>query len=109
MGIFDKKKPDFSDVGSGSDTSGTTSGRPAADFSDVNAGSSSTAGTGRTYTVKSGDSLSKIAKELYGDASKWRRIHEANSAKIPNPDLIHPGQELIIPDAPPEDQTHAKH
>lgn len=54
-------------------------------------------GGGQTYTVKSGDSLSKIAKELYGDAGQWKKIHEANRDKIPNPDLIHPGDELVIP------------
>ena len=68
----------------------------------VNAGfaaqdAASGGGSGRTYTVKSGDSLSKIAKEVYGDASDWKKIHEANKAKIPNPDLIQPGQELVIP------------
>jgi nucleoid-associated protein YgaU len=52
---------------------------------------------GRTYTVKSGDTLSKIAKEDYGDAGEWKKIHEANKAAIPNPDLIHPGQTLQIP------------
>ena len=51
----------------------------------------------KTYTVKSGDTLSKIAKQLYGDATQWKKIHEANKAKIPNPDLIHPGDELTIP------------
>jgi nucleoid-associated protein YgaU len=59
------------------------------------AGGAATAGS--TYTVKSGDSLSKIAKQVYGDASKWKLIHEANKAKIPNPDLIHPGDQLTIP------------
>ena len=55
-------------------------------------------GTGeRRYTVKSGDTLSKIAKEMYGDASKWHAIHAANRDLIPNPDLIHPGQSLVIP------------
>ena len=54
-------------------------------------------GGGRTYTVKSGDSLSKIAKEVYGDAGQWKKIHEANKAAIPNPDLIQPGQQLTIP------------
>jgi nucleoid-associated protein YgaU len=54
---------------------------------------------GSTYTVKAGDSLSKIAKQVYGDASKWKVIHEANKAKIPNPDLIHPGDQLTIPSA----------
>ena len=52
----------------------------------------------RTYTVKKGDSLSKIAKELYGDASKWQQIYEANKDLIGgNPNLIQPGQELTIP------------
>jgi nucleoid-associated protein YgaU len=76
-----------------------------ADFSDVRSGSSSTAPSaqrqggsfGRTYTVVAGDSLSKIAKREYGDASKWQRIYEANRDKIQNPDLIYPGQVLNLP------------
>ena len=72
-----------------------------ADFSDVQSGSSSTApaaqSQSRTYTVVAGDSLSKIAKREYGDASKWHRIFEANRDKIQNPDLIHPGQVLNLP------------
>ena len=52
---------------------------------------------GRGYTVQPGDSLSKIAKKIYGDANRWKEIWEANQAKIPNPDLIHPGLELQIP------------
>jgi nucleoid-associated protein YgaU len=75
---------------------------PRSDFSDVTGGSSSTAkSTGqsetKTYTVASGDSLSKIAAKFYGDAAKWRRIYEANRDIITNPDLIHPGQSLKIP------------
>lgn len=86
----------FTDVGGSS----SSSSPGAADFSDVKAGSSTTAPTGgQTYTVKSGDSLSKIAKHFYGDASKWKKIHAANADKIPNPDLIHPGLQLTIPDA----------
>lgn len=78
--------------------------RPKADFSDVEGGSSSTAsspttGTGRTYTIQKGDSLSKIAKREYGDAQQWRRIYEANRDTIKDPDLIHPGQVVRIPDA----------
>lgn len=80
--------------------------RPKADFSDVEAGSSSTApspaaavGSGRTYTVKKGDSLSKIAKREYGDAQQWRRIFEANRDSIKDPDLIYPGQVFRIPEA----------
>ena len=54
-------------------------------------------GATRTYTVKPGDSLSKIAKEQLGDASAWKQIHEANKDQIPNPDLIHPGMQLKLP------------
>jgi len=49
------------------------------------------------YTVKSGDSLSKIAKQLYGDANSWHKIHQANLNLIKDPNLIHPGQKLVIP------------
>jgi nucleoid-associated protein YgaU len=100
MGIFDKKDStpaDFSDV-KGSASPSTSS----ADFSDVSAGASSTApaaSSAQSYTVKSGDSLSKIAKHFYGDGAKWHQIYEANRDKIKNPDLIHPGQELTIPSA----------
>ena len=75
--------------------------QPKADFSDVEGGSSSTAPapSGRSYTVVKGDSLSKIAKHLYGDAQKWRTIYEANRDQIKNPDLIYPGQTFTIPDA----------
>jgi nucleoid-associated protein YgaU len=61
-------------------------------------GSSQGGGGGqRTYTVNPGDNLSAIAHHLYGDASQWRRIYEANRDKISNPDLIYPGQVLNIP------------
>ena len=73
--------------------------KPTADFSDVQSGSSSTAPAdhGQSYTVQSGDSLSKIAKRVYGDANKWHTIFDANRDKITNPDLIHPGQVLTLP------------
>ena len=75
--------------------------RPRADFSDVEGGSSSTAPTTppaqRSYTVVAGDSLSKIAKRFYGKANAWKRIFEANQDIVKNPDLIHPGQVLRIP------------
>jgi nucleoid-associated protein YgaU len=77
--------------------------RDTPDFSDVTGDASSTApetaNASSTYTVASGDSLSKIAKHFYGDASKWHTIYEANKATIKNPDLIHPGQVLTIPNA----------
>ena len=49
------------------------------------------------HTVKSGESLSKIAKHYYGNAMKYNAIFEANRNILDNPDLIHPGQELVIP------------
>ena len=52
----------------------------------------------RTYIVKEGDSLSGIAKHIYGDAMQWKRIYDANRGKISNPDLIYPDQEFIIPE-----------
>lgn len=51
-----------------------------------------------TYVVVRGDSLWKIAKRKYGDGRKWRRIYAANRELIgSNPNLIHPGQQLVIP------------
>lgn len=52
------------------------------------------------YTVKKGDYLSKIAKEVYGDAKKYNIIFEANKPMLKNPDLIYPGQVLVIPPLP---------
>lgn len=53
----------------------------------------------RTYTVKAGDTLSKIAKELLGDANAYPRIFEANRDQLSDPDKIKPGQVLKIPAA----------
>ena len=49
------------------------------------------------HTVKSGESLSLISKHYYRDPMKYKKIFEANTDKLKNPDLIHPGQELVIP------------
>ncbi|ARV10982.1 LysM peptidoglycan-binding domain-containing protein [Gilvibacter sp. SZ-19] len=49
------------------------------------------------HTVASGESLSKIAKHYYKDPMKYQAIFEANTDILKNPDMIHPGQELIIP------------
>lgn len=51
----------------------------------------------RTYVVQSGDTLSKIAKEYYGDANRYMDIFNANTDKLSNPDKIQVGQELVIP------------
>jgi nucleoid-associated protein YgaU len=50
------------------------------------------------YTVKSGDTLSKIAQEHYGSASKYPAIFEANRPMLTDPDKIYPGQVLRIPE-----------
>jgi nucleoid-associated protein YgaU len=52
---------------------------------------------GQYYEVKSGDSLSKIAKQFYGDANKYPVIFEANKPMLKDPDEIYPGQKLRIP------------
>jgi nucleoid-associated protein YgaU len=49
------------------------------------------------HEVQSGESLSKIAKHYYGDPMKYPKIFDANRNILDNPDLIHPGQVLVIP------------
>lgn len=49
------------------------------------------------YTVIKGDTLSKIAKEFYGNANEYMRIFEANKPMLKHPDKIYPGQNLRIP------------
>lgn len=51
----------------------------------------------RKYTVQAGDSLSKISKHFYGDASQYMKIFEANTDQLSDPDKIKPGMNLIIP------------
>jgi nucleoid-associated protein YgaU len=82
-------------------------GAPKADFSDVQSGSSTTAPAtppaapaAETYTVKPGDSLSKIARHHYGDGAKWHAIYDANRDQLDDPDLIQPGQVLKLPAQP---------
>jgi len=49
------------------------------------------------HTVESGDTLGKIAKQYYGKAGEYHAIFKANTNILDNPDVIHPGQELVIP------------
>jgi nucleoid-associated protein YgaU len=49
------------------------------------------------YTVVSGDTLSKISKNAYGDPNKYQKIFEANTPMLKHPDKIYPGQVLRIP------------
>jgi nucleoid-associated protein YgaU len=63
------------------------------------AGASASGGqSSRTYTVKPGDSLSKISREFYGDVNQYEKIFEANRDKLSDPDKIRAGQELVIPE-----------
>jgi LysM repeat protein len=55
------------------------------------------ASSARTYTVQPGDTLSKIAQQVYGKANEYNRIFEANRDKLSDPNKIQPGQELSIP------------
>ena len=61
------------------------------------AGASAASTSAQTYTVKSGDTLSKIAKEHLGDANAYMAIFEANRDQLNDPDKIKPGQVLKIP------------
>ena len=63
------------------------------------AGGGAAAQSQRTYTVKSGDTLSKIAKEHLGDANAYMKIFNANKDQLSDPDKIKPGQVLKIPAA----------
>jgi len=91
------KKADFSGVSASVDT--TAQKVEKADFSGVTASVDTTAEKvgGSTYTVQKGDSLSKIAKNELGDANAWKKIFEANSDVLDDPDKIFPGQVLKLP------------
>jgi LysM repeat protein len=52
----------------------------------------------RRYTVKPGDTLSKISREFYGDPNQYRKIFNANRGVLSDPDTIRAGQELVIPE-----------
>jgi len=62
----------------------------------VDTGMGSATANVRTYTVASGDTLSKISKQFYNDANQWQRIFDANRDILSNPDRIQPGQHLRI-------------
>jgi cell envelope opacity-associated protein A len=59
--------------------------------------SANASSSGRTYKVQPGDTLSKIAKEFYGNPNDYNRIFAANRDKLESPDKIQAGQELVIP------------
>lgn len=49
------------------------------------------------YVVKDGDTLSKIAHEVYGKSNRWKDLYQANRDVIKNPEFIYPGWKLKIP------------
>lgn len=89
--------PDFSNVSGGVASSEQAIGAGSASVGQYASADESTGWSSRTYTVKSGDTLSKISKEMYGDANKYNQIFEANKPMLKDPDKIYPGQVLIIP------------
>jgi nucleoid-associated protein YgaU len=82
---------DYSDLTADIDVRPATAAQPTA-----------AAQQNKSYTVKSGDTLSKISKEFYGDSNEYMRIFYANRDKIKDPDMIQVGQQLMIP--PDDDQ-----
>jgi LysM repeat protein len=65
----------------------------------MTAGASASGGQGqRRYTVKAGDTLSKISREFYGDPNQYSKIFNANRNVLRDPNTISPGQELVIPE-----------
>ncbi|MGY1410818.1 MULTISPECIES: LysM peptidoglycan-binding domain-containing protein [unclassified Luteimonas] len=105
------RKPDFSSVQSGANTKpaggqegggggGTLAGAKP-DFSNVRSGADTVPtdqGGARSYTIEQGDTLSAIAKRVYGKASDWQRIFQANRDTLDNPDRIFPGQVITLPE-----------
>jgi nucleoid-associated protein YgaU len=59
--------------------------------------SESSVGSGQQYTVKAGDTLSRLAMQFYNSMNKWEKIYEANKDLLKNPNYIYIGQKLIIP------------
>ena len=51
----------------------------------------------KSYVVQKGDTLQKISDKVYGTTKRWKEIYEANRETLKSPDLITPGQELVIP------------
>ena len=93
-----EEEEDFSDSGEALEAAEEARQAEAAKRAETGTASPAAASAGgRTYTVKSGDSLSKIAQALTGDLQNWKAIYEANRDQIKDPNLIHPGQVLRIP------------
>ena len=64
---------------------------------DPNATQAAAPAASQTYTVQSGDTLSKISKQFYGESNEYMKIFYANRDKLKDPDKIQVGQQLVIP------------
>lgn len=80
-----------------SGTQGTDSKKPRKESKKKAAETSKPKPTTRTYTVKSGDCLWRIAQQFLGNGARYTEIYNLNRNKISNPNLIYPGQVLTIP------------
>ncbi len=92
----DEPEEDFGDSGEALEAAEEAAAAPAAAAS-APAASAPASGGGRSYTVKAGDSLSKIAAALTGDLNNWKAIYEANKDTIKDPNVIRAGQVIRIP------------
>ena len=94
-GSKDDAMPDFSGVTGGASTTATdATGAP------VEAKVTTPEEAVEIYEVRSGDTLTGIAKHHYGNANQWRRIYDANRDQIDDPDRIRVGWKLKIPAKP---------
>ncbi|HZT08537.1 MAG TPA: LysM peptidoglycan-binding domain-containing protein [Chloroflexota bacterium] len=64
--------------------------------------------TTETYTVRAGDTLTSIAARIYGDASQWREIYEANRDRLSGPESLSTGMTLRIPALQPTPRSTAQ-
>jgi LysM repeat protein len=77
---------------------GLTPEKPPGDTRDKQTTNNATnSPTGRTYTVKEGDTLASISRKFYKSSAKWKKIQEANRKEIDNPAKLKPGMTLVIP------------
>jgi nucleoid-associated protein YgaU len=93
----DDAEEDFGDSGEALEAAEESAPAAAAPAAAAPAAAGPASGGGRSYTVKAGDSLSKIAKALTGDLNNWKAIYEANKDTIKDPNVIRPGQVIRIP------------
>jgi LysM repeat protein len=80
-----------------------------ANLTAAHAAGNASAQTSRSYTVRSGDTLSAIAARFYHNPGQWQAIYHANAGKISNPNVIYVGEQISIPVNPSAPVTTAYH